>query len=121
MIRAGVDDMQIARAVGIKVSTLFTCVFCLGAGIAGAAGVLGGPIFSAYPGLDADMLPLALIVVILGGVGSLIGALVGSFIIGAIYTFGSTLFPDVAYFILFLPMIVVIAYRPEGLFGRSRA
>lgn len=121
MIRAGVDDMQIARAVGIKVSTLFTCVFCLGAGIAGAAGVLGGPIFSAYPGLDADMLPLALIVVILGGVGSLIGAFIGSFIIGAIYTFGSTLFPDVAYFILFLPMIVVIAYRPEGLFGRSRA
>jgi branched-chain amino acid transport system permease protein len=121
MIRAGVDDMQIARAVGIRVSVLFTSVFCLGAGIAGAAGVLGGPIFSAYPGLDADMLPLALIVVILGGVGSLVGAFVGSFLIGAIYTFGSTLFPDVAYFILFLPMIVVIAYRPEGLFGRSRA
>jgi branched-chain amino acid transport system permease protein len=120
MIRAGVDDMQIARAVGIRVSTLFTSVFCLGAGIAGAAGVLGGPIFSAYPGLDADMLPLALIVVILGGVGSLIGAFVGSFVIGAIYTFGSTLFPDIAYFILFLPMIVVIAWRPEGLFGRSR-
>jgi branched-chain amino acid transport system permease protein len=120
MIRAGVDDMPIARAVGIKVSVLFTCVFCLGAGIAGAAGVLGGPIFSAYPGLDADMLPLALIVVILGGVGSLLGAFIGSLVIGAIYTFGSTLFPDVAYFILFLPMIVVIAYRPEGLFGRSR-
>jgi branched-chain amino acid transport system permease protein len=121
MIRAGVDDMQIARAVGIRVSTLFTCVFCLGAGIAGAAGVLGGPIFSAYPGLDADMLPLALIVVILGGVGSLAGAFIGSFVIGAIYTFGSTLFPDVAYFVLFVPMIVVIAYRPDGLFGRSRA
>jgi branched-chain amino acid transport system permease protein len=121
MIRAGVDDMQIARAVGIRVSVLFTSVFCLGAGIAGAAGVLGGPIFSAYPGLDADMLPLALIVVILGGVGSLVGAFIGSFLIGAIYTFGSTLFPDVAYFILFLPMIVVIACRPEGLFGRSRA
>jgi branched-chain amino acid transport system permease protein len=121
MIRAGVDDMQIARAVGIRVSMLFTCVFCLGAGIAGAAGVLGGPIFSAYPGLDADMLPLALIVVILGGAGSLIGAFIGSLLIGAIYTFGSTLFPDVAYFILFLPMILVIAYRPEGLFGRSRA
>ncbi len=121
MVRAGVDDMQIARAVGIKVSVLFTSVFCLGAAIAGAAGVLGGPIFSAYPGLDADMLPLALIVVILGGVGSLVGAFVGSFIIGAIYTFGSTLFPDVAYFVLFLPMIAVIAYRPEGLFGRSRA
>jgi branched-chain amino acid transport system permease protein len=118
MIRAGVDDMQMARAVGIRVSRLFTIVFCLGAALAGAAGVVGGPIMSAYPGLDADMLPLALIVVILGGVGSLLGAFVGSFIIAAIYTFGSALFPDLAYVILFLPMIVVIAFRPRGLFGR---
>ncbi len=121
MIRAGVDDMQMARAVGIPVSKLFTAVFMLGAGIAGAAGVLGGPIMSAYPGLDADMLPLALIVVILGGVGSLIGAFVGSFIIGFIYTFGTALLPDLAYVILFLPMIVVIAFRPQGLFGRMSA
>jgi branched-chain amino acid transport system permease protein len=118
MIRAGVDDMQMARGVGIPVSPLFTAVFCLGAGLAGAGGVLGGPILSAYPGLDADMLPLALIVVILGGVGSLMGAFVGSFLIGFIYTFGTALFPDLAYVILFLPMIVVIAYRPQGLFGR---
>jgi branched-chain amino acid transport system permease protein len=118
MIRAGVDDMQMARAVGIPVSRLFTIVFCLGAALAGAGGVIGGPIMSAYPGLDADMLPLALIVVILGGVGSLLGAFVGSFITAAIYTFGSALFPDLSYVILFLPMIVVIAYRPRGLFGR---
>ncbi len=121
MIRAGVDDMQMARAVGIPVSKLFTAVFCLGAGIAGAGGVLAGPILSAYPGLDADMLPLALIVVILGGVGSLVGAFIGSFIIGFVYTFGTALFPDLAYVILFLPMIVVIAYRPQGLFGRLQA
>jgi branched-chain amino acid transport system permease protein len=118
MIRAGVDDRQMARAVGIPVSRLFTIVFCLGTGIAGAAGVLGGPILSAYPGLDADMLPLALIVVILGGIGSLFGAFVGSFIIGFIYTFGTALFPELAYIILFLPMIFVIAFRPQGLFGR---
>ena len=118
MIRAGVDDRQMARAVGIPVSRLFTVVFCLGAGIAGAAGVLGGPILSAYPGLDADMLPLALSVVILGGIGSLFGAFVGSFIIGFIYTFGTALFPELAYIILFLPMIFVIAFRPQGLFGR---
>jgi branched-chain amino acid transport system permease protein len=120
MIRAGVDDRQMARAVGIPVSRLFTLVFCLGAGIAGAAGVLGGPILSAYPGLDADMLPLALIVVILGGIGSLFGAFIGSFIIGFIYTFG-TMVPDLGYIILFLPMIVVIAFRPQGLFGRLSA
>jgi branched-chain amino acid transport system permease protein len=121
MIRAGVDDPQMARAVGIPVSRLFTIVFCLGAGIAGAAGVLGGPILSAYPGLDADMLPLALIVVILGGIGSLFGAFIGSFIIGFIYTFGPALLPNLAYVILFLPMIVVIAFRPQGLFGRVSA
>jgi branched-chain amino acid transport system permease protein len=96
-------------------------VFCLGAGIAGAGGVLGGPILSAYPGLDADMLPLALIVVILGGIGSLLGAFIGSFIIGFIYTFGTALFPELAYIILFLPMIFVIAFRPQGLFGRVAA
>ncbi len=121
MIRAGVDDMQMARAVGIPVSRLFTTVFCLGAALAGAAGIIGGPIMSAYPGLDADMLPLALIVVILGGVGSLLGAFVGSFITGAIYTFGTALLPDLAYVILFLPMIVVIAFRPTGLFGKQAA
>src|SRR6185369_11789846 len=116
MIRAGVDDMQMARAVGIPVSKLFTIVFCLGAGLAGAGGIIGGPILSAYPGLDADMLPLALIVVILGGVGSLVGAFIGSFIVGIVYTFGTALFPDLAYVILFLPMIFVIAFRPRGLF-----
>ena len=119
MIRAGVDDPQMASAVGIPVSRLFTMVFCLGAALAGAGGVIGGPIMSAYPGLDADMLPLALIVVILGGVGSLLGAFVGAFITGFVYTFGVALFPDLAYVILFLPMIVVIAFRPRGLFGRA--
>src|SRR6185436_15386823 len=121
MIRAGVDDPEMARGVGIPVSRLFTTVFCLGAALAGAGGVIGGPIMSAYPGLDTDMLPLALIVVILGGVGSLIGAFVGSFITGFVYTFGVALLPDLAYVILFLPMILVIAFRPKGLFGRFAA
>ena len=121
MIRAGVDDPQMASAVGIPVSRLFSTVFCLGAALAGAGGVIGGPILSAYPGLDADMLPLALIVVILGGVGSLLGAFVGSFITGFVYTFGVALLPDLAYVILFLPMILVIAFRPRGLFGKFAA
>jgi branched-chain amino acid transport system permease protein len=121
MIRAGVDDMQMARAVGIPASRLFTIVFCLGAFLAGIGGVLGGPILSVYPGLDTDMLPLALLVVILGGVGSLAGAFVGSFLTGFVYTFGLALIPDLAYMILFLPMIVVLALRPRGLFGRIAA
>ena len=118
MIRAGVDDREMARGVGIPVSRLFTTVFCLGAALAGAGGVIGGPIMSAYPGLDSDMLPLALIVVILGGAGSLLGAFVGSFIVGFIYNFGIALVPDLAYFVLFLPMVLVLVFLPQGLFGR---
>jgi len=118
MIRAGVDDLEMARAVGIPVKALFTAVFCLGAALAGMGGVVAGPILSVYPGLDADMLPLALVVVILGGVGSLGGAMVGSVVIGFIYTFGQALLPDLAYVILFLPMVIVLVARPRGLFGR---
>jgi branched-chain amino acid transport system permease protein len=121
MIRAGVDDMEMARGVGIPVSRLFTTVFLLGATLAGIGGVLGGPILNAYPGLDSDMLPLALIVVILGGVGSLGGAFIGAFITGFVYTFGVAMLPDLAYVILFLPMILVIAFRPRGLFGKFAA
>ncbi|MBV9863028.1 MAG: branched-chain amino acid ABC transporter permease [Alphaproteobacteria bacterium] len=119
MIRAGVDDPAMARAVGIRVSHLFTIVFALGAGLAGFAGVIGGPILSVYPGLDQDMLPLALVVVILGGSGSLVGSLVGSFVVGFLYNFGQAVFPELAYVILFLPMLIVLVVRPRGLFGRA--
>lgn len=118
MIRAGVDDAPMARVMGIQVSRLFTVVFCLGAALAAFAGVMGSPFLSVYPGLDADMLPLALIVVILGGAGSLMGALLGSFIIGFLYNFGQAMFPDLAYVILFLPMLIVLLVRPQGLLGR---
>jgi branched-chain amino acid transport system permease protein len=110
--------MEMARGVGIPVSRLFTTVFLLGAALAGVGGALGGPILNAYPGLDNDMLPLALIVVILGGAGSLLGAFVGSFIVGFIYNFGIALVPDLAYFVLFLPMVLVLVFLPQGLFGR---
>ena len=119
MIRAGVDDPMMARAVGIRVPLLFTVVFCLGSGLAGFAGVIGGPILSVYPGLDQDMLPLALVVVILGGSGSLVGAFVGSFVVAVLYNFGQALLPELAYVVLFLPMLLVLVVRPSGLFGRS--
>ena len=118
MIRAGVDDPDMARVAGIRVSRLFTIVFCLGAWLAGFAGVIGGQILSVYPGLDQEMLPLALVVVILGGSGSLLGSLVGSFIVGFLYNFGQAMFPELAYVVLFLPMLIVLVVRPQGLFGR---
>jgi branched-chain amino acid transport system permease protein len=119
MIRAGVDDADMARVVGIRVSRLFTIVFCLGAWLAGFAGVIGGPILSVYPGLDQEMLPLALVVVILGGSGSLLGSLVGSLVVGFLYNFGQAMFPELAYVVLFLPMLLVPVVRPQGLFGRQ--
>jgi branched-chain amino acid transport system permease protein len=118
-IRAGVDDPEIARVIGIRVSRLFTAVFSFGSALAGFGGVLSGPILSVYPGLDAEMLPLALIIVILGGAGSLPGALLGSLVIGFIYNFGQAMFPELAYVILFLPMVIVLVVRPQGLFGRQ--
>jgi branched-chain amino acid transport system permease protein len=118
MIRAGVDDPAMARVAGIRVSQLFTLIFCLGAWLAGFAGVIGGPILSVYPGLDQEMLPLALVVVILGGSGSLLGSLVGSLVVGFLYNFGQAMFPEMAYVVLFLPMLVVLVVRPQGLFGR---
>jgi branched-chain amino acid transport system permease protein len=118
MIRAGVDDPDMARVVGIRVSQLFTIVFALGAGLAAFAGIIGAPILSVYPGLDFQMLPLALVVVILGGSGSLMGSFVGSIIIGFIYNFGQALLPQLAYFVLFLPMLIVLLLRPQGLFGK---
>ena len=87
-------------------------------GLAGFAGIIGGPILSVYPGLDQDMLPLALVVVILGGTGSLLGSFVGSIIVGFIYNFGQALLPELAYFVLFLPMLLMLIFRPQGLFGR---
>lgn len=118
MLRAGVDDLQMARGIGIPVLRIYTLTFCLGAALAGMGGVLAGPILSVYPGLDHDMLPLALVVVILGGVGSLPGALAGSFLTGLLYTLGQDLLPELAYVILFVPMVIVLSLRPRGLFGR---
>ncbi|SNT02622.1 amino acid/amide ABC transporter membrane protein 1, HAAT family [Noviherbaspirillum humi] len=121
MIRASVDDMQMARGVGIPASWLFGIVFFLGTALAGIGGVIAAPILSVYPGMEAETLPLALVVVILGGLGSLAGAFVGSFVVGFIYTFGQVLLPDLAYIILFLPMVIILAARPRGLFGRIAA
>lgn len=118
MIRAGVDDPGMARVVGIRISLLFTLVFALGAGLAAFAGVMAAPILQVYPGLDQYILPLALVVVILGGSGSLLGSIVGSLVIGFIYNFGQALVPELAYFVLFLPMLLVLLVRPQGLFGR---
>lgn len=117
MIRAGVDDMEMARGIGIPVSRLFSIMFFLGCALAGMGGVLGAPILSVHPGLGSEMLPLALLVVILGGIGSLGGAMLGSVVIGFVDVFGQALLPNLSYVILFLPMVVILIARPRGLLG----
>lgn len=119
MLRAGVDDSEIARAIGINVSLLFTLVFALGAFLAALGGVLGGPIIGASAGADFEVMLLAFVVVIVGGLGSLRGALVGGLLIGLLDNFGKIYFPEFALFTIFVPMAVILSFRPTGLFGRA--
>jgi branched-chain amino acid transport system permease protein len=119
IIRASVDDEEMARGLGVNVNRAFYLVFALGALLAGAGGLLGGPITSAYPGLDGELLPLAFAVVIVGGMGSLTGALVGSLLIGLVNAFGKAMFPEFSYFTIFVPVALIMALRPQGLFGRT--
>src|SRR5438270_523182 len=88
-------------------------------GVAAFGGLVERLLLRRLPGHDQDMLPLALVVVILGGSGSLIGSFVGSFVVGFLYNFGQAMLPELAYVVLFLPMLVVLVVRPEGLFGRA--
>lgn len=117
-VRAAVDDAEMARGLGINVWKVFTGVFALGAFLAAAGGVIGGAFLSIYPGADFDVLPLAFVVVIVGGLGSLKGALAGSLLVGLLDNFGKALFPELSYFTLFAPMAMILAIRPTGLFGR---
>lgn len=119
IIRAGVDDGEMVRGLGINIDRVFLLVFCMGSALAGLGGLLGGPVTGIYPGLDLELLPLAFAIVILGGMGSLVGAFVGSMIIGVINNFGIALFPEFSYFTIFAPVVIILAIRPQGLFGRT--
>src|SRR5215470_8658377 len=118
IVRAGVDDRETVAALGININRVFTGVFILGALLAGAAGVIGGAFLSLSPGADTDILLLSLVVVIIGGLGSLPGAALGSLVVGLVDVFGTSQLPDLASFILFAPMALVLIIRPTGLLGR---
>ena len=121
IIRAGVDDREMVSAMGININRVFTGVFILGAILAGLAGVLGGSFLTLAPGSDSDILTFAIVVVIVGGLGSLPGAVVGSLVVGLIDNYAKAYFPDVAYFSLFAPMVLILLMRPQGLLGRNQA
>jgi branched-chain amino acid transport system permease protein len=119
LIRAGVDDRDMLSATGARIQLVFVAVFAFGAGLAGLAGVVGGTFQSVAPGEDVRFLLASLVVVIVGGMGSIQGAALGALIIGLAEQFGSVYFPTYAVVLTFLIMVVVLAFRPQGLMGRS--
>ena len=119
MVRAAVDNAEVADGLGINVVLVRMGVFGLGALITAFGGVFSSAFMAVYPGLDFELLPYAFVVVILGGLGSLPGALLGAIIVGLADNFGKALFPELSYFSVFAPMAIVLAWRPTGLMGKG--
>lgn len=118
IVRAGVDDREMISALGININLVFTGMFVFGAALAGFSGVVGGAFLGLVPGAEVEILLFALVVVILGGLGSLPGAAVGAVIVGLADSFGRALIPELSFFTLFAPMAIVLVFRPRGLLGR---
>lgn len=119
MIRAGVDDKRMLSASGVNVQLVFAVTFALGAGLAGAAGVIGGTALSIAPGEDVRYLLASLIVVIVGGMGSITGAVIGALLIGIAETMGMAYAPTYGVVFTFIIMVVVLALRPQGIMGKK--
>lgn len=120
IIRAGVDDRDMTSALGINIDLAFTGVFMLAGLFTGLSGVIGGSYIAFAPGEDIHVLIYSLIVVILGGLGSLGGAALGALMVGLIDSFSKTLSPTFTMFFLFGTLMLVLAFRPYGLLGKER-
>jgi branched-chain amino acid transport system permease protein len=121
MIRAGVDDRGMLAASGVNVQRVFAITFAIGAGMAGLAGVIGGSALSVSPGEDTRYLLASLVVVIVGGMGSITGAAIGALLIGLAEQFGLAYAPTYGVVFTFLIMVLVLAFRPTGILGRRTA
>jgi branched-chain amino acid transport system permease protein len=119
MIRAGVDERQMLAAAGVNVGLVFAITFAIGAGLAGLGGVIGAVELSMVPGEDTRLLLASLIVVIVGGMGSVVGAAIGAVILGLAETFGLAYAPTYSVVFTFVILVVVLAFRPRGLMGRA--
>ena len=119
MVRAGMDNREIAGALGINLKVIFTGIFALGSLVAGLCGLVGGYLTGINLGLAWEALLLSLIVVVIGGAGSIQGALLGGLLIGLLNSFGVTYFPQAANFFMYGILIVVLLIRPSGLLGRK--
>lgn len=118
IIRAGIDNREMVMAVGVNYNQVCVWVFFFGTVIAGISGVIGLPLLGAYLESGSEILLYAIIVVIIGGLGSMQGALAGSFIIGMMQSFSKTFFPPLAFFMMYLLVIIILLVMPAGLFGK---
>jgi branched-chain amino acid transport system permease protein len=119
LVRATVADAQMVRAMGVDTGRLVVVVFAFGVVLACLGGVLGAPVLGAYPGLDERVLILGLVVVVLGGLGSVGGAFLGAMVIGQVEVLGVSLLPQYASFLVFGTMALVLLARPAGILGRA--
>ena len=119
IIRAGVDNRPMVSALGINIDRLFSLVFVLGGSLTGLAGAIGGSYLAIGPGKDLEILLFALVVVIIGGLGSVPGSAVGAIIVGLVDSFGRSYFSELAIFLLSGTLLVILGFRPEGLFGKK--
>lgn len=119
IIRAGVDNRPMVSALGINIDRIFIQVFILGGLITGFAGAIGGSFLAFGPGKDFEILTFALVVVIIGGLGSVPGSAAGAIIVGLVDSFGRSYFSELAIFLLSGTLLVILGFRPQGLFGRK--
>lgn len=119
MIRAGVDDRGMLAASGVNVQLVFALTFAIGAGLAGLAGVVGGTALSISPGEDTRYLLASLVVVIVGGMGSVVGAAIGALLIGLAEQFGLAYAPTYSVVFTFVIMVIALAFKPRGLMGKA--
>jgi len=119
MIRAGASNREMVQLLGIDVGRLFAIVFSVGAALTALAGMLSAPISSVYPGMGENILIISFVVVVIGGIGSIKGAFLGSLVIGLTDTFGQVLAPEIAGMTVYMLMAAVLLWRPAGLFGRA--
>ena len=121
MIRAGASNRDMVRGLGIDIKQLYRIVFAAGVALAALAGMIAAPISSVYPGMGSSVLIISFVVVVIGGIGSISGALIASLLVGFVDTFGKVFFAELSGMGIYVLMAIVLVWRPEGLLGRKGA
>jgi len=120
IIRAGTDDSRMVDALGIDISKIFTLVFGIGTGLAGMAGALAAPIQNIFPYMGTNVVSDTMVIVIIGGMGSIFGSILGGILIGELITVGVLIWPPMASALIYVFMAVILLVRPRGFFGREK-